>query len=320
MGFLGKILIALLFFWLWVNIATHYYFCTLKNLCPENKSDKEAEAMSKIPNTLTVRADGIVVLENYPEFIFADNLDSIVIFQKHSDFLAQLSAMIKAQPNARLLVKGRYNSNENAVIGTKRAKFITEKLIAQYSVPELSVLQSSELTTEQYASGLGFELLGYIPKNQLLSAREDSIFLKQWKDSIELVSYNGILASFEPNLNDINLSAAFNEYCDSLKIQLKTKAKATIHIVGHCDSHSSDAEADKYGLHFAKLIAEHFKKIGIKNKISTSSKGKKELFKIDRLPDLSPDVLAIARNRRVTISVQENNVQKPKPKTLPQKK
>jgi len=312
----GKILIAVLIFWLWMNIATHYYLCEMKNICGGNELDNEAIAISKIPNTLLVKADGIVVLENYPEFVFVENVDTTRIYKKHSDFLAQLSAMLKAQPNARLLVKGRYRSSENETIGSKRAKFIIEKLVRIYSISETSVLHSVEIGSD--SAGLGFELLGYMPKTELLIAREDSIIEKQCRDSFTKVSYNGILATFEPNLSEFKSSTGFNKYCDSLRQHLKSRPNARIQIIGFCDSHIPDAEADKTALQFANLTAEYLKKSGVKNIISTSSKGKKELVKSDRLPDQSPDVLAIAKNRRVEILITESAT-KPKNKNLKSK-
>jgi outer membrane protein OmpA-like peptidoglycan-associated protein len=314
MRIFGKILISLLIFWLWINFATHYYVCALKKICTENPSDKDSIALSKIPHTLTVKTDAIVVLENYPEFIFAENIDTIKIFKKHSDFLDQISAMLKAQPKARLLVIGRYSSKENAAVGTKRTAFIIEKLVKQYSVPEKSILNSVEMFKNADSAGLGFELLGYIPGTSLLTNREDSIFRLQWKDSLTNVTLNGILAAYDLNLNEIKPSVVFKQYCDSLKIFLSSRPNATIQLIGHCDSHIPDAEADKTSLHFAIMTADYLKKSGIKNKITSISKGKKEPLVNDFLPDKSADILSIAKNRRVRILVMEMTVLKPKNK------
>jgi hypothetical protein len=314
MRIFGKILILLLICWLWINIATHYYVCSLKNICSENASDRDSIALSKIPHTLTVKTDAIVVLENYPEFIFAENIDTTKIFKKHNDFLAQLSVMLKSQPNARLLITGRHSSKENAAIGTKRAAFIIEKLVKQHSVPEISILNSVEMFRDTDSAGLGFELLGYMPGTALLISREDSIFGLQWKDSITNVTLNGILAGFDPNLNEIKPSVLFNQYCDSLKLFLSSRPNATIQLIGHCDSYIPDAEADKTSLDFANMTADYLKKAGIKNKITSISKGKKEPLVNDRLPDESADVLSISKNRRVRILVREMAVLKPKNK------
>jgi len=300
-----KILIALIIFWLWSNLATYYYVCKLKGICNDNDLDKDSIALSKIPKTLSIKVDGIPVLENYPEFIFQENIDTIYILNKQNDFLNQVSLILKSQPNARLLVKGLHNAGEEPSIAEKRAAFIIDKLVKRYEVQETSVLNTTEMKKDSNAIGLAFELLGYLPNSELLIAREDSIFRVQWSDSLTKGSYNGILAAFDNNSSELKLSPKFNLYCDSLIVFLKSRPGATIYITGHCDSYISDNEAEKAALHFANLCVEYFKKLGIKNKITTISKGKKELIANDSLLEQSPDLLSIAKNRRVEIIIKD---------------
>jgi hypothetical protein len=309
---LGKFLLALSIFWLWISMSRLYYICQLKAFCAFESSD--ADLLSKIPKTLTLRADGILVLEKYPEFVFDKNADTLKLFKEHDEFLSLVSTMLKSQPAARLLVKAYHNADEDAAVAGKRASFIIDKLTKKYSIPQIMVLQLTDLSADNRSGQLGFEMLGYLPSADLLVAREDSLFKLQWKDSLTNVSYNGVLGIFEPKLNEMKASNQFIVYCDSLISFLKTRPGATVQIFGHCDTHTADSEADKTALHFANLSSNYLKKAGIKNKITAMSKGKKEPLQKDRLPDDSADVLAIAKNRRINILIKEPIALKPKNK------
>jgi outer membrane protein OmpA-like peptidoglycan-associated protein len=304
----GRILMSLLVFWLWLVLVRTFYICGVKDLCsPE--SDVSSITRGKKPLTLTVSADGIRVLDNFPEFVFDFSSTSFENSDDYTLLYDKLAAMLKSQPNSRLMITGYYLENEKKNdafenLGLARAMSVADKIAKEFEISSGRILTSGEITKDSVLDKpLQFEMLGYIPSGELLQAREEENFKKQWKDSITIVSYNGLLAIFEPNITECKIVPAFEEFTVALKAYLQNEPKAKILLIGHSDSHQSEAEAKKTAMNYAKMLDKQLKKTGIKNRIELKSAGKTKKLVSDVLPDNTADVLATAKNRRVEIIV-----------------
>jgi hypothetical protein len=301
---LGKIFLAITVFWLWMGFARTFYYCQIKGQCGDTYINQDSVFLSKLPKTLHVFTDELVVLEGYHEFYFEKDADTSKILKAHAQFLEQLAAMLKSQPASRLLISAAYRDGEKSESAEKRARFISENLIKNFGISEGQLF--SETLNISDSSGFGlikFELLGFIPNGELLQQREEALFRTQWQDSMLRVSYNGLLGIFEPEATDFKQSPAFIEYSDSLLKFLHANPKAKLKITGHSDTHLEDSEAEKVAKHYAEIIKIYLVKAGIKNRITVHSSGKKEAIHRDVLPDNSPNVLALAKNRRVEIVI-----------------
>lgn len=314
MQIFGRFLILLLVFWLWLSLTRTYYVCQLKSHCNHTALSSDSIILSKIPKTLSVEADCIKILQNYPEFHFEKASDTAHLFEIHNEFLNQLSVMLKSQPNSRLLLIGRYKSQEDALLANKRVDNIIKKLVNEFSFSENAILHTLEIKTDSTEFGfLGFKLLGFVPASELLIAREDSLFKQNFKDSLGRISYNDILAAFDPSVKKINISDALNDYGARLKSFLSENPKRVIQVIGHCDTQISEKEADALSLHYAEAMATHLKSLGIKQQIQTIALGKKKAMYNELLPDQTVDVLAVSKNRRVEIIIKEISTSKTKP-------
>lgn len=311
----GVFLILMTVFWIWLSLARTFYVCHLNSFCYNDLVQNDSVILSKIPRTLYVEADGIKVLDNYPEFFFENKADTARFFEVHKEFLRQLSVMLRSQPNSRLLLIGRHKSQDDIVLANKRLNNMVQKLIFDFSFPENSILHTVQMQQDSSAYGLlGFSLLGFLPASELLHNREDSLLRINFRDSVEKVVYNDILASYKPNSRDINVSNAFKEYCEKLKTILAENPNKMIQVYGYSDTQNTDKEAETLSLHYAESVADYLKKTGIKQKIQVIAGGKKQAVFNELLPDNSVNVLAVSKNRRVEIVLKETFTPKVKNK------
>ena len=314
----GKILLLASIFLIWFLFAKTYYLCGVRNLCAKPNKELSESEIAALPKTFCVLADSIAVLENYPQFIFLEAEKSFQKNSLHKNLLEKIASLLKSQPKSRLLINGFYlekemdsDKNPNGNPGLDRANYISNLLTKEFSVSAEQIISSGSVSkADSLDSPIKIELLGFIPPSEKLQKREEENFRLQWKDSLNFVSYNGLLGFFESANNELKVVKAFEDYTLALKQWLKTNPDFKIKIIGHSDSHLSEEDAKKTALQYAGLCEKYLKAKGIRNKIETSSMGKSRLKTIDVLPDKYPDLLAIAKNRRVDIILSKGKSKK----------
>lgn len=316
MKIISKLIFIILICWAWISLSRTFYFCYLGGNCIGSVNELKIPTLQ---NTLSVYADGLVVLDSFPEFYFYKGKSEIPNKQDYSLLLEQISTHLKMQPNSRLLIRGFYNNSEiqqpGFDLGLSRANSLSELIAKEHNVNPQFIYCESVLNEDSITKFIGLEFLGHIPKSEFLIPREDSLFRLQWKDSLNYVRYSGLLGIFEPDVETFNASNAFSEYVDSLKLFLKKNPKLIVEITGHSDTHTSEEEAKKIALHYADNCAVFLKKHGVKNKMIIESMGKAKPLYNDFLPDKSPDILNIAKNRRIEIRVISKSQRRKKVKS-----
>lgn len=312
MSNLVKVLLAALIFWVWMVFARSYYICEVKALCGPKLPELDSLELEKLPRTLKIVIDEIPVLEDFPEFAFDYSSTSSFYSSEHKRLLEKLANMLKSQPKSRLLITGYYlqiekfkNPDRYNNLGLARAMTIADKLLHEYKIAPEQLMTAGEMLNDSILKRpIVLDLLGYIPVGEELQAREEELFKKQWADSLNFVTYNGLLAFFEPGMPEIKAVPAFEEYADSLKNYLADNPKARLLLTGYSDTHQSASEAERSGMQYAKLTQNYLKKVGIKNIMELKSKGKNEPLVSDVLPDKTPELLSVAKNRRVDILIK----------------
>jgi len=312
MNNLAKVLLAALIFWVWMVSARSYYICEVKALCAPKLPELDSLELEKLPRTLKIVIDEIPVLEGFPEFAFDYSSTASFYSSEHKRLLEKLANMLKAQPKSRLLITGYYlqiekfkNPKRYNNLGLARAMTVADKLLYEYKIAPEQLMTAGEMLNDSILKQpILLDLLGYVPIGEELQAREEERFKTQWADSLTTVSYNGLLAFFEPGIPEIKAVPAFEEYVDSLKNYLAVNPKARLQLIGHSDTHQSAAEAERMGMQYATVTKNYLQKVGIKNIIELKTKGKAQPLVSDLLPDKTPELLSVAKNRRVDILVK----------------
>lgn len=303
----GKILLIALVFLIWFLFVKTYYLCAVRNLCVKPGQALTEQEINTLPKNFNVLADSIVVIENFPQFIFKFGDKSFQKNNLHKKLLEKIANLLKSQPKSKLLINGFYlekekemDENPNGNLGLDRANSLGQILCKEFAVSAEQIISFGALEKgDSLAIPITVELLGFIPPAEKLQNREEEKFRLQWKDSLNFVSYNGLLGLFESANKELKVAKALEDYTIALKKWLKNNPEFRIKVIGHSDSHLSAEEAMKTSLLYAQLCEKYLKSKGIRNKIETSSVGKAQLKTVDKLPDKSPDLLSIAKNRRV---------------------
>lgn len=310
-----RILLGALIFWVWLSFARTYYICEVKGLCDPPPPTIDSSFLEKLPKTLQVMAGENAILENYPQFYFDYSSTAAVFTQDHEKLLDRLTLLLKNQPKARLHIIGYYLQNEKmpeveryANLGVARAMTLADKLLHEYKVSTDQLMTSGKMLKDTLLpQPIALELLGFMPDLEDLREKEEERFAAQFDTALLKVSYNAVLGYFDPHRADFTAVPAWEDYVDSLLVFLAATPNAKLVLMGHSDTQLNDNDAQKAGLTYAKAIEKYFAKKGIKNKIESKSKGKKEPLMRDVLPDNSSDKLAVMKNRRVEISIKIGN-------------
>lgn len=307
---LGKILLGLLVFWLWMVFARGYYICELKGLCKEELIQHDSMALAKLANTLEVKAEGFVVFEGYPEFHFDHGSTSPIYGRRHLHLLEGLADKLKNQPEARLKIEAIFIASETKAkmeryqnLGMARAMAVADKLIHEYRVkPQQLMTLGRQRQDTSLKAPLNLELLGYLPTGSTAMEKEVANFEKQFESSLMRVTYDSRMALLrDPDARFKLAPPIFNEYVDQLIQYLEDKEDWKILLIGHTDSKLDKEEALKEAKQFAENMKTYLSRKGIENKIRVESQGKNEKVAEDQMPDGTLNKYLAAKNRRVEI-------------------
>ena len=255
----------------WIVLSRYAYVCVILGTCDQPPSNvKSIGTTSEIrPTTLSVRYNDTVILKDYEEFSFSEGA---VLPETHLDndrFLDDLATYLINNPQREMKINGHFRPSELEVssgiyenIGLARANAIRQKLITRGIEEDRIALDYEQGSNEILGRPISFELSS---------------------DSEESESYNRVLFTFKDmTFSNANFaidsevfrpSAQFLIYADSLQTFLSENIKQTIQITGHTDDDGNELYNEGLGLKRANSAKAFLKKMGIKNKLITSSKG-----------------------------------------------
>jgi hypothetical protein len=307
---LGKILLGLLVFWLWMVFARNYYICEVKGLCKQEQIQNDSATLAQLTNSLEVLADGFVVFEGYPEFHFDHSSTSPIYGRRHLHLLEGLADKLKRQSQARLKIEAVYLPSETETkveryqnLAVARAMAIADKLIYEYNVNPQQLMTLGVLRQDtSLKAPVSLELMGYLPTGTAAMEKEVEHFAKQFESSLMRVTYDSRMALLrDPEARFKLAPPIFNEYVDKLKEYLADKEDVKILLIGHTDSKLSAKEAQEEAKAFAENMKTYLSRRGILNEMKVESRGKEEKLAEDMMPDNQLNKYLAAKNRRVEI-------------------
>lgn len=314
-----RFLLGLGIFVVWAVFARNYYICEIKGECGVPLTDVDSSFLENIPQTLDLTAGTHVILDNYPQFYFDHASHAYTYVDGNEKFLSLVATFLKEHPedSISLHITGFYlKSEEKAIadsklyndLGLARAHTIIDKLIHEYRVPKHRIEAKSQLASSNpIVESLLFDIAGYIPPVEIAETDEDTALLEQIKTSVKDITYTDKSAKFEYNSGTFNPSRSFDVYVDSLVHYFERNPNDYIVIIGHTDSKGNAAYNERLGLKRAKSVKAYLKKHDIDVVIKTQSKGKTSPLVVDKNPDGSYNIEAMAKNRRVNIIIKSTN-------------
>lgn len=311
-------------FMVWFVWARHYYLCNIKGMCHESIETVDSSKFYHVAHTLTVKAGNAIVIENYPQFVFDNSSAEPIFVDGHEDLLKELSVMMQQQPQAELLITGRYLASEHSAaqaqgryhnLGEARALAVADKLVHEYQISDTRIrTHFQQMVEDTLDEPISFELLNFTPIASNTNAvdaqtpiatqpQPDTSLLKQVQTDIADVTYFDKSTNFDYGSQNFSPSGDFKIYVDSLKSYAKRNPKHSLVITGHTDSKGDAKFNQQLGLKRANAVRAYLKKQGIKLTIDTKSKGESELITNDQNADGSYNSDAMTKNRRVNIKI-----------------
>ncbi len=307
---LGKFLLGLMIFGVWMLFARSYYFCQVKGNCEQELLQHDSLRLAELPQNLEVQADGFVVFEAYPQFYFDHGSTLPIYGRRHLHLLEGIADKLKSQPQARLKIEAFFLGNEAEAhlgpyknLGVARAMAIADKLIYEYQVNPQQLMTLGKLKRDSsLAAPIHLELMGYRPTGTAAMEREVANFAQQFEQSVLRVTYDARMAFLrDPEARFKLAPPVFNEYLDSLKAFIANKDYIKILLIGHTDSKLKGKAAEKEALAFANSMKKYLTQKGITHNIRVETKGNDEKLEEDLMPDGNLNTYTAAKNRRVEI-------------------
>jgi outer membrane protein OmpA-like peptidoglycan-associated protein len=315
-----KFLLTFSIFALWLIWARHYYICQVKGLCFDAVPGRDEQKFRDVAHSLSLKADEIILLENYPQVMFDDSSPQPIFDPRHShdSFFLKIAQLMQQQPQTNLLITARYlqsekwvsqNKGKFADLGQARAVSIANKLVQEFQIaPERLQTFSVKMIQDTLRDALDFNLLNYKP-NQLADnnpnnkPKTDTSLLNQAKNSITDVTYYDQSTNFDSGSQTFKPNQDFYVYSDSLKSYFKNRSTQKLIITGHTDTKGDEKFNYQLGLKRANAVRQFLQKQGITIKIETQSKGETETVVNDQNADGSLNETAAAQNRRVNLKI-----------------
>ncbi len=316
-----KFLLTFCIFSLWLIWARHYYICEVKGLCFGAVAGRDEGKFRDVAHSLALKADDIILLENYPQVMFDDSSPQPIFDPKHShdSFLLKIAELMRQQPQTKLLITARYlqsekwvsqNKGKFADLGQARAVAIANKLAQEFQIePERLQTVSVKMIQDTLKEALDFNLLNYQPlqiaDNNLNNdkPKKDTSLLNQAKNSIMDVTYYDQSTNFDYGSQTFKPSRDFYVYSDSLQSYFKDKSTQKLIITGHTDTKGDEKFNYQLGLKRANAVRQFLQKQGLKVSVETQSKGETEPVTNDQNADGSLNETAAAQNRRVNLKI-----------------
>ncbi len=277
--------------------ARRYFICELRHHCGNQPTQ-----VATRPMTLSLKDGDKAILQGYEQFGFAANGIHPDLSANNKEFLAKVAEYLKANPDKKITLTGRYLETEKAAksgifenIGIARAAAVVQ-LLAGMGVDEKRFSIDHEMAT-------GTMMMEPISFN-LFSPKPDD--------------YDHPTYSFKDNtFSDANFSFGSDEfkpgeqcvlYADSVKTFLDANPTMMLTITGHTDSIGQAQMNLNLGLRRAKNASAYFRELGVKANIAADTKG-------EEMP-IAPNSIGgkdnpegRQKNRRVNFKISEKPVQ-----------
>ncbi len=290
-------IIGFLIFLAFALPARRYFVCELMHLC----GDQPVQTATR-PMTLSLMDGDKTILQGYEQFGFATDAIQPDLSENNKLFLAKVTDYLKANPDKRITLTGRYLESEKAAksgifenVGIARAATIVQ-LLSKMGVDEKRFSIDHEIAA-------GTMMLEPISFN-LFSPKPDD--------------YDHPTYSFKDNtFSDANFAFGSDEfkpgeqcvlYADSVKTYLDANPSMMLTITGHTDSIGQEQANLNLGLRRAKNASAYFRELGVKANIAADTKGEELPVAPNSIGgEDNPD--GRQKNRRVNFKISEKPVQ-----------
>jgi OOP family OmpA-OmpF porin len=246
--------------------ARRYFVCELRHHC----GDQPSIQTTARPMTLSLKDGDKSILQGYEQFGFAPNAVQPDLSANNKDFLGKVAEYLKANPDKRITITGRYLESEKAAksgifenLGIARAAAVVQ-LLTQLGVEEKRFTIDHEMAKgATMGEPVSFSL--YLPKPD---------------------DYDRPVYSFKDNtFSDANFAFGSDEfkpgeqcvlYADSVKTFLDANPAMMLTITGHTDSIGHEKANLNLGLRRAKNAVAYFRELGVKANIAADTKGEEQ--------------------------------------------
>jgi outer membrane protein OmpA-like peptidoglycan-associated protein len=290
-------IIGFLIFLAFALPARRYFVCELMHLC----DDQTAQVATR-PMTLSFMDGDKAILQGYEQFGFASNAIQPDLSDNNKVFLAKVAEYLKANPDKRITLTGRYLESEKAAksgifenVGIARAATIVQ-LLSKMGLDEKRFSIDHQMAVgTMMLEPISFD--GYSPK----------------PDDYDHPTY-----SFKDNtFSDANFAFGSDEfkpgeqcvlYADSVKTFLDANPTMMLTITGHTDSIGQEQANLNLGLRRAKNASAYFRELGVSANIAADTKGEEMPVAPNSIGgEDNPD--GRQKNRRVNFKISEKPVQ-----------
>lgn len=277
---LGRFLLGFGAFIIFTLSVRPLYLCREQDLCHDKAVSEQPQTDTLLPSAKRARTLGLEsangkLLSNYDQFSFDFGSHEPVLVADNNKFLGDITAYLQGNVGQRLKITGRYYSSEKKPtgglydnLGLARAAAIRAILVKDHGFKETEIDIDAAVLTESGAANKA----PLVPLE--FFAGEAAAKANTAKYEFTDMTFGDV--NFEVNSAKLKPTEQFRSYVDSVVVYLKKNPKKKLYVIGHTDNDGSDKLNEKLGLNRAKAGAEYFKKKGVKNKITASSKGEKE--------------------------------------------
>jgi len=260
----------------WIAIARYGYICVILQSCDgqEIRDVRTNDTASEIrPKTLTIRYNDTVILKDYEEFGFLNGQVSPEIHSDNDRLLDDLATYLINNPQRQVKIYGRYRPSEAELkdgifenLGLARANTIRQQLIDRGIEEDRMALDYEQIDSEELGRPISFELSG--------DDTEKPETYKRVLFTFENMTFSN--ANFAIDSEVFRPSAQFLMYADSLQTYLSKNSTQSIKIIGHTDDDGNELYNEDLGQKRANSAKAFLQKMGINNKIITSSMGESQ--------------------------------------------
>lgn len=280
-----RALFWLIIFLVYLIGARWYFVCEVRQLC-----DADTEVDDFRLKTLQFRDGETIVLSGYDHFRFDSARVQPVINDNNFEYLSQVGAYLKDNPERALTITGALGTNESEVqrgfydnLGIARADAI-RSMFVEMGIPQDRITLDYMIDSSN------------LLRRPALFAAIDTT---DEKGAFTFTHMTFSDANFEYNSAVFNPGPAFQSYADSVKIYFGQVDTVDLSIIGHTDSIASQAYNNRLGQARADSARIYFLNLGLSSeRILTRTRGEDE--------PVAPNSTEEGRqkNRRVEIVIQ----------------
>lgn len=246
------------------------------------------------PGTLALQGSDI---KGYQQFVFADSSATPQVSDNNRRFLNNVAEYMKANPDYKLVLTGRFMPGEEPTgiyenLGLERAAAVRVLLVQRGIDDERINLESQLVQRDKFTEPVSFR----VDKPATAAKTPKKGKFEKNKFTFTNMTYSD--ANFDSGSAMFNPGRGFRNYADSVKILFAQNPKKTLLIIGHTDSDGEDAANMDLGMRRAQAVRTYFQNLGVKNSISTDSKGEAQPVAPNDTPQNK------RKNRRVNMKIR----------------